>query len=187
MNETPASLLERLREPNEHAAWSQFVKLYTPLIYRWAQRSGMPPQEAFDLVQDVFVVLVQKMPEFQYDHSKSFRAWLRTITVNKWRDRCRRATAGPKVGSLDGAEPVDDGEPAWWSETEYRQQLVAQAMESLRPEIQPGTWNAFWAVTVEGRPAAQVAIELGVSVNSIYLARSRVLRRLRTELDRLLD
>jgi RNA polymerase sigma-70 factor (ECF subfamily) len=180
-------LLEQLREPNPQSAWIQFVKLYTPLIYRWARRAGLPSQEASDLVQDVFVVLVEKMPEFEYNRNKSFRAWLRTVTLNKWRDRCRRIGGQPIL--TGAAEPIDNAvaDPDWLDDAEYRQQLVTCAMDLLESEFQPTTWRAFHECAIAGRNARDVATELGLSINAVYLARSRVLRRIRQELAGLLD
>jgi RNA polymerase sigma-70 factor (ECF subfamily) len=93
MNPTPVSLLERLRRPDERAAWDRFVELYTPLLYYWARRAGLQESDAADLVQDVFALLVQKLPEFTYEPGRSFRAWLHTVTLNKWRERHRRRAA----------------------------------------------------------------------------------------------
>jgi hypothetical protein len=101
---TPASLLERLRRPDEQPAWERFAKLYTPLLCHWAQRLGLNGPEVDDLVQDTFIVLVQKLPEFRYDPRKSFRAWLWTVLANKLHDRRRRAPVGVAAGSaLDAA------------------------------------------------------------------------------------
>jgi RNA polymerase sigma-70 factor (ECF subfamily) len=83
MHTTPPSLLERLRQPAEQQAWERFVELYTPLIYYWAHRVGLEGHDAADLVQDVFTVLVQKLPEFHYDPQKSFRSWLHTVTSTR--------------------------------------------------------------------------------------------------------
>jgi RNA polymerase sigma-70 factor (ECF subfamily) len=185
MSRTPASLLDRLREPSDQSAWSTFVNLYSPLIYRWARHAGLGADDAFDLVQDVFVVLIEKMPEFRYDESKSFRAWLRTVTLNKWRDRCRASMAAKKLPLPDS--PIAPPDPAWFDDTQYRQQLVSRAMETLKREVQPATWQAFQECAIKGRRAREVAAELGLSVNAVYLARSRVLQRLREELDGLLD
>src|SRR5260370_23225370 len=90
MNTTPLSLLERLRQPVDQEAWERFVLLYTPLLCRWARKVGVPVPEVGDVVQDVFTVLVHKLPEFRCDSSQRFRGWLWTITANKWRERCRR-------------------------------------------------------------------------------------------------
>ena len=91
MNSTHSSLLERLRRPTDEEAWDQFVRLYAPLLFHSAHEVGLQGPDAADLVQDVLVVLVRKLPDFQYDPRKSFRAWLRTVTLNKWRERLRRA------------------------------------------------------------------------------------------------
>src|SRR3954466_14498766 len=100
MHTTSPSLLEQLRQPDDQQAWARFVRLYTPLIYRWARQQGLPPAEVADLVQGVFAALVPKLREFAYDRGKSFRGWLRAVAVNKWCDLRRRRTppvrdAGP--------------------------------------------------------------------------------------------
>src|SRR5688572_30148894 len=95
MHTTSASLLERLRTPDREEAWPRFVRLYTPLLFYWARRAGLPQDDAADLVQDVLVVLVQKLPTFTYEPGKTFRGWLRTVALNKWRERCRRFAARP--------------------------------------------------------------------------------------------
>src|SRR6058998_2879516 len=111
MATTPISLLEKLRQPADQLAWKQFVHLYTPLLFHWARRVGLQTQDAADLVQDVFTVLVQKLPEFRYDRQKSFRGWLRTVTLNKWREKQRRrAVPTADGGSEDLAElPAPEG------------------------------------------------------------------------------
>lgn len=100
MTRTPKSLLQRLRQAADRTAWEQFVALYTPLLYRWALRLGLQGPDAADAVQDVFVILVRRLPHFEYDPSRSFRAWLKKVTRDVWRLRCRRA-AGKEAVSLD--------------------------------------------------------------------------------------
>ncbi len=188
MDTTSVSLLERLRQPAQQDAWARFVELYTPLIYYWARRVGLASEEAADLVQDVLTVLVQKLPEFQYDPQKSFRGWLRTLTLNKWRENRRRrgvVLAKASDSELAGLVSPED-EDAFW-QVEYRQRLVGRAMKLMQAEFQPNTWKACWECVVNGRPAAEVASELGMSVAAVYTAKSRVLRRLREELAGLLD
>jgi RNA polymerase sigma-70 factor (ECF subfamily) len=105
--DTSASLLERLRQPGQEQAWARLVELYTPLSYSWARRAGLQYQDAADLVQDVFAILVRKLPEFSYDKQRSFRAWLRTLLMHRWRDGRRRQAARPaEVGhaELDGLD-----------------------------------------------------------------------------------
>jgi RNA polymerase sigma-70 factor (ECF subfamily) len=188
MDTTNISLLDRLKLPVDQLAWSRFVDLYTPLIYSWARQVGLQESDAADLVQEVFAALVQKMPEFSYDRHKSFRAWLRTVTLNKWRDRCRRLAARPQ--EVTGAAVVDladtDNEGSF-AEIEYRQYLVARALELMQAEFQPTTWKACWEFVVAGRSAADVARQLGISENAVHLAKGRVLRRLRHELQGLIE
>jgi RNA polymerase sigma-70 factor (ECF subfamily) len=187
MHTTPPTLLERLRQPGEQAAWERFVRLYTPLLCGMAGRLGLHGPDAMDLVQDVFAVLVKKLPDFRYDPDQRFRGWLWTVTLNKYRERLRRRApvtpadreALPEVAVPDPAEAV--------TEEEYRQYLTRRAMELMRSEFQPATWKAFWECVVHERPAALVARELGTSENAVYLAKGRVLRRLRRELEGLLD
>ena len=121
MDTTHASLLMRLREPAEQEAWARFVKLYTPLLYAWARRLPLREQDAADLVQDVFTVLVRKLPEFDYDRHKSFRAWLRTVTLNRWHDHQRRRGIRPKEASnLPLSGVADSDHAAAFEEAEYR-------------------------------------------------------------------
>lgn len=189
MHTTSISLIERLREPGQEEAWSRLVELYTPLLFFWAHRAGLRDQDAADLVQDVFAVLVQKLPEFLYDRRKSFRGWLRTILTNKWRDRCRRQAASPvrpgnpaALASVAGPNTVDD----FW-EDEYRRHLVGRALQLMQAEFQPSTWQACWNLVVLDRSAKEVAADLGMSVDAVYAAKSRVLRRLRQELEGFLE
>jgi RNA polymerase sigma-70 factor (ECF subfamily) len=188
MNTTSISLIERLKLPVDQKAWSRFVDLYTPLLYSLARHIGLQPSDAADLVQDVFALLVQKMPEFTYDRHKSFRSWLRTVTLNKWRDRCRRLAARPnEVTGEPTLDVADSAAEVSFSEAEYRRHLVARALELMQTEFQPTTWQACWQFVVMGRPAAEVARQLRISENAVHLAKGRVLRRLRRELQGLLD
>lgn len=188
MHTTQISLLERLRGPEDSEAWPRFVRLYTPLLFYWARRTGLKQEDAADLVQEVLTVLVQKLPTFQYEPGKSFRRWLHTITLNMWRERGRRKPlprTGPDDPGLSDVALAPEDEP--FDEVEYRNQLVRQALEIMQVEFEPATWQACWESVVSGRPAAEIAAGLGVSVDVVYGAKSRVLRRLRQELAGLLD
>jgi RNA polymerase sigma-70 factor (ECF subfamily) len=184
---TSASLLARLRRPDAQDAWARFVELYTPLLYHWTRRLGLPAQDSADLVQEVLLLLVEKLPEFHYDRDRSFRAWLRTVAQNKWREHQRRRPAVPP-GGAEGLSAVPGPEvPDFLEEAEYRQRLVSRALQLMQSGFEATTWKACWESAVEGRPAADVARELGMTVDAVYAARSRVLRRLREELAGLLD
>lgn len=186
MHATQASLLERLRGPDHAASWERFVQLYSRLLFYWARRLGLQEPDAADLVQDTFITPVQKLPTFEYDRGRSFRNWLRTVLTNKWREFHRRAAAAPAVGGdLDGLAAPDD--PHAFDDVEYRQHLVRRALELMRSEFSPKTWKACWEHVVAGRPAAAVAAELGIGAGSVYVAKARVLARLREELHGLFD
>jgi RNA polymerase sigma-70 factor (ECF subfamily) len=188
MNTTPVSLLQRLRQPNQPVAWARFVELYTPVLFAWARRLGLQAQDAADLVQEVFAILVRKLPEFDYNPQQGFRKWLHTVTRNKWRDACRRRGVLPPQAGGDALEDVPNSDgPDSLAECEYRQQLVSRALELMQTDFQPATWKACWELVVNGRPAADIAQELGITVNAVYLAKGRVLHRLRTELEGLLE
>ena len=184
---TSPSLLERLCHSPAQEGWEQFVDMYTPLLVAWTRRLGLPRQEAADLLQDIFTVLVEKLPTFKYDAGKSFRAWLKTVLLNRWRNDLRKR-AGVKIQGDDGlSEIAAEDELPEFEEEEYRSYLVRRALDLMRAEFQPATWTACWEFVVRDRPAAEVAAELGITVNAVYLAKSRVLRRLREELAGLLD
>jgi RNA polymerase sigma-70 factor (ECF subfamily) len=188
MDPTSVSLLHRLRRPDDPAAWNRFVQLYTPLLYAWSRRLGLQPADAADLVQEIFVVLVRKLPEFQYDTRQRFRGWLWTVTVNKYRESRRRHA--PVLAPLhDSALPEPAGpDPAEaMAEAEYQHYLVQRALRLLQAEFPPATWKAYREHIMDGRPAADVAADLGISVNAVYIAKCRVLRRLRAELEGFLD
>jgi RNA polymerase sigma-70 factor, ECF subfamily len=188
MQRTPVSLLERLGGPQEKEAWERFVQLYSPLLCHWAQRLGLEGHDAADLVQDVFTVLVQKLPGFRYDPGKRFRAWLWTVTLNCRRARLRgqKAPVQPDDAEVLLQATAPDHLEAF-AEEEYRQYLTRRALELMQAEFQPTTWKAFWENVVNERPAAEVADELGLTENAVYLAKGRVLRLLRQELAGLLD
>ena len=186
MHTTPLSLLQRLSSPQDHEAWQRFVELYTPLMCHWAHRAGLQEADTADLVQDVFALLLRKLPQFVPEPGKSFRSWLRVVVLNRWRESLRKQVASPiSPALLDqqfGPDPVAD----YW-EREYAEQLTSRALEIMQAEFEPATWKAFWEVVVSERPPAKVAAELGMSVNAVYLSRCRVLRRLRARLQGLLD
>jgi RNA polymerase sigma-70 factor (ECF subfamily) len=181
VDSTPVSLLVRLRQPEAAEAWTRFVHLFAPLLDRWAHTLGLQDADAADVVQEVFCILVKRLPEFVYDPGRSFRAWLWTILRNASRDRRqRRDFPLLPIESIDRRAAADDIEEL--TDSEYRHFLVGRAMQIMQADFAPATWRAFWGVVVESRSGVEVARELGVTVNAVYLARARVLSRLRQEL-----
>lgn len=188
MDSTSVSLLHRLREPDHDAAWRRFVDLYAPLIFHWGKSRGLSATDAGDLVQEVLATLVAKLPEFQYDPTRRFRGWLRTVTLNKANDFHRRNAVRPSSGHDDTIQRAAvAADVDLFDESEYRGFLVRRALELMQAEFRDESWQACWKHVVDGMKAADVARELGISVNMVYLAKSRVLARLREELDGLMD
>jgi RNA polymerase sigma-70 factor (ECF subfamily) len=180
---TPRSLLERLRSRGDEQAWRRFVELYTPFILHCVRRAGVPEADSADLVQEVFTLLMTRLPGFHHDRSRSFGAWLRVITRNKCRDYFR----GRRPKGVLAREPAAPDDAELFTEDEYRRFIAQRALKLMQTEFQDTTWRACWENVVEGRPAAEVADRLGISVNAVYVAKSRVLGRLREELDDLLE
>jgi RNA polymerase sigma-70 factor (ECF subfamily) len=184
--DTPStSLLVRLQQSGEPTAWARFVQLYMPLLLLWLRKWGWREQDTVNLAQEVFLVLMQKLPELRCDPQCSFRQWLKTIALHQCRDFRRRRFP---LESENGLSDVVASEDRYdFVEDEYRQYLVGRALELMQAEFPPELWKACWEHVVEGRPAAEVAAELGISQGTVYVAKSRVLCRLRQELEGLLD
>jgi RNA polymerase sigma-70 factor (ECF subfamily) len=182
MHTTSVSMLDHLRNAPNEAEWERFVRQYSPLLSFWARRLGLQDQDAADLVQEVLLVLVQKLPRFQYQPERSFRGWMRTILVNKWRDRQKCPMALAVEDDVPAQSPAD---AEVFEEREHRLYVLGRALTLMQSAFEPATWQACWQTIVVGRSPAQVAAELGMTVNAVYLAKARVLVRLRQELQHL--
>jgi RNA polymerase sigma factor (sigma-70 family) len=186
--ETPFSLLERLTRSPTGRDWEAFVALYDPILRGWLRRALARPTDADDLVQEVFQVIVERLPDFRHSGNPgAFRAWLRAILTNRlrhfWRAQARRPTV-PITGAVEEDLERDDGPAAdlarEWDQ-EHDRLVMGRLMELIRPEFTESTWAAFRRYALEGVSAADTARELGLSVNAVCMAKSRVLRRLREE------
>jgi RNA polymerase sigma-70 factor (ECF subfamily) len=184
---TSIHLLERLRHREDQAAWERFAALYLPLLLRWGRQSGLPLRDASDFVQDVLVILLQELPTFDYEPRQGrFRGWLKTIAVRRLAD-CRKRwnpTAPSDRPVPEGTAP--GSEEALW-EADDRKYLIRRALELMRSDFAETTWQACWELTVGGRTAAEVGRMLGMTEGSVYAAKSRVIRRLREEMQGLID
>ena len=188
MESTSISLLNRLQQPRAELAWQRFVELYAPLIFFWGRQKGLEPADASDLVQDVLSDLVIKLRTFRYDPSQRFRGWLRTVAVNRAHSMRKRLELAPQ--SVDASSLsllAEDDDSDLLADLEYRCRIALRALELLRADFEPTTWQAAWMQIVNGQKAPEVSRSLGLSVNAVYVAKSRVLTRLRQELDGLLD
>ncbi len=182
---TRASLLVRLRDPRDEAAWRDFIALYGPLVYGYARKQGLQDADAADLCQDVLLAVAGNVGRLEYDpRHGSFRNWLfvvvRSKLANWWTAQARRT-----LGSGDLATdrllhqcPSPPGDETQW-ETEWERRLVGWACEQIRGAVTEATWQAFWRTAIEGQPGKRVAADLGLSLAAVYHARSRVLARLK--------
>jgi RNA polymerase sigma factor (sigma-70 family) len=187
VNPTPVSLLDRLRVARpDDPAWVRLEEIYHPLIRRWIGRVPGFGEDVADLSQEVFLVILRGIPAFERQREGSFRAWVRGITVNVLRNHRRRQFRKPAVvldpcdGFLDRlAEPDSELAREW--DLDHDRHIFQRLQTAVQPAFDPATWEAFRRFGIEGLPAAQVAAELGLTVNAVTLAKSRVLRRLRDE------
>lgn len=194
MSETSVSLLERLRSVPDEASWRRLVELYTPLLRRWLRHHLLPAADADDLSQEVLTVVVRELSHFEHNgRPGAFRTWLRTILVHRlrdfWRSRRYRPDATGASDFLHKLEQLEDpqsGLSGLWDQ-EHDRHVVRQLLEQIRDEFEPATWRAFEGVMLGGERPADVAARLGISVNAVLLAKSRILHRLRGEGRGLLD
>lgn len=189
--DTSASLLQRLRQPGDEVSWQRLVALYTPLIRGWLSRHVRQPDDVNDLVQQVFTVVVGKLPAFVHNgRPGAFRHWLRSITVNHLRAFWRTRRAPAPHAEVDAAlaqleDPASDLSRQW--DREHDEHVAHKLLEYVAPEFQSATWQAFCRLVLDGEKPEAVAAALGLSINAVLIAKSRVLRRLREEAHGLLD
>lgn len=184
---TSVSLLDRLKAARPDASdWGRLQGIYLPLIRRWLARVPGLGDEADDLSQEVFLVVLRELPRFERRREGSFRAWLRRVTVNRarvhWRRRRRRPAVGldPALGFLDRLE-APDGDLAREWDRDHDRHVFERLLAIVQPDFQPTTWEAFRKFALEGVPAARVGEEFGLTENAVLQAKSRILKRLRAE------
>lgn len=186
---TRASLLVQLRDGSNHQAWQEFMSLYGPVVYGFARKRGLQDADAADLMQDVLRSVSSSIGRLDYDRNQgTFRGWLFTVTRNKIFNflsarRIRPQGSGDSsTNRLLASHPdANDGAETW--EVEYQRRVAAIAMERVKGEFQENTWRAFWLTAVEGVAAAEVGQQTGLSSGAVYVAKSRVLARLKEEVE----
>ena len=189
MAETSLTLLERLQRDPDPPAWQRLLDIYAPLIARWLARTPLQAADHDDLVQEVLKIVVQKLPDFQRRREGSFRAWLRVVTANclkgHWRSEKYRPIATGDSDFLKKLHELEDPQSALaqaW-DVEHDRHVVRRLLELIAPQFEPSTVMAFRRVVLDGQKAAQVAADLGMSINAVFLAKSKILRTLRQEMD----
>ncbi|HKB35259.1 MAG TPA: sigma-70 family RNA polymerase sigma factor [Gemmataceae bacterium] len=191
--ETSVSLLERLAGAPTDEDWRKLFDLYQPLLRAWMMRAGVPSSDADDLIQEVLLVVFRKVGGFERRGEGAFRTWLRTILVHRTRNYFRARRHRPTAtGDSDFLQHLDELESPGsalsrlW-DREHDEHVAAALLRRVEGDFTPATWQAFRRHVLEGEQAARVAAELGLSLNSVLLAKSRVLKRLRQELAGLVD
>jgi RNA polymerase sigma-70 factor (ECF subfamily) len=191
---TRQTLIAKLRDPADAHAWREFLALYEPLVYRLARNKGLQDADARDVCQEVFRAVSRAIDRWEPDSGRgTFRGWLFTIArnlcVNALTRRDPFAAGAGDTRNLDllAEIPAADPDASAEFDAEYRRRLFRWAAEQVKGEFAPNTWRAFWLTAVEQRPAAAVSGELGMTAGAVYIARSRVLARLRQRIEQLGD
>jgi RNA polymerase sigma-70 factor (ECF subfamily) len=176
---TQASLIQRVRDLTDTASWAEFDRLYRPFLFKIARRSGLPPEDADEVVQEVFAKVAQAIVEFRLDHERGrFRGWLKAITVRKLIDRRRARDRSVSPVAMTSDPLVFDSLDEEWDRA-YRRHVLDHAMEEVRSRIEPKTWACFEEHTLRRRRADEIAAELGMTVNAVYVNAFRTIQRIR--------
>jgi RNA polymerase sigma factor (sigma-70 family) len=183
---TRASLIVRLSNPGDIEAWQQFVEIYLPLLYRLARRKGLQHVDAEELAQEVLLAVSRAVHRWDPDPQRGrFRDWLFRIARNLILNfLTRNKNHGVCLGDTDIRQLLDqqvhvDAQQSALFRTEYRHELFRWAAEKVRATVTTTTWDAFWKTAVDSRPVAEVALELNINIGAVYIARSRVMAKLR--------
>jgi RNA polymerase sigma-70 factor (ECF subfamily) len=188
---TRITLLGRLRrDPTNEKAWGEFVDHYGAKIYAWCRKWNLQEADAQDVTQNVLLKLARKMSEFTYDPSRSFRAWLKTLTHHAWSDFLE-GRGRPGLGSGDSGEAdllasvAARDDLVRRLEEEFDRELLEEAMLRVRLRVAPQTWQAFTLTALEGLSGAEAAARIPMQVAQVFVAKRRVQKMLREEVAKL--
>lgn len=180
-----SSLLEGIRS-NQQDAWGRMVKLYYPLVYSWCRKAGLKPEDSSDISQNVFNGVSQGIRNFTRDKSAdTFTGWLRTITKRRIFDFRKKTSNQPLnyEGDIHSIPEFIEEEISVEGNNQDYLILLRGVLEIIKKEFEEKTWNIFWRHVVEEIPLEDVTKEFNVNANSVYLAKSRVLKKLRSHLN----
>jgi RNA polymerase sigma-70 factor (ECF subfamily) len=190
VDETRQSLLQRAQGGDE-AAWKDLAELYRPLLHSWLRRQGAPISDLDDLIQEILLSAVRSLPSFSHSgQTGAFRSWLRTIACHRasdyWKARRREPAGADPAAALAQVEDSDSELSRQWDQ-EHDQYVLRCLLELVEQEFESSTVRAFRRLALEGASGAAVAEEIGMSVAATYVAKSRVLRRIRELAEGLID
>ena len=184
---TQPTLLVRIRDARDQEAWGRFVDLYAPLVYGFLSKRGLQDADAADLTQDVMRQVALAAHSLEYDPKRgSFRGWLFTVVQNRLTDHWRRDGVRERgAGDTDAQQQLNelpqpgglDASAQW--DADYERQLFQYATNVVKQDFTDSTWQAFWKTAVNGQPGKEVADELGMTIAAVYLAKGRVMTRLK--------
>jgi RNA polymerase sigma factor (sigma-70 family) len=182
---TRPSLLIRLRDHADAEAWRMFALTYVPIVYAYCRKKGLQDADAADVAQDVLKQVSESIQRFTYDQEKGrFRDWLRTVARNKVLRFLERNQAGDARGR-DPAKAIEDvaegTADAQWTD-DFHAHILKVALEQIRPRFEDATWQAFEQTWISGAEARTVAADVGLAIDQVYAAKSRVLKSLRAQI-----
>jgi RNA polymerase sigma factor (sigma-70 family) len=190
--DTRHSLIIRLRDSTDEVAWREFVELYEPLVYRLARGKGLQDSDARDICQEVLHAVARAAERWDSDPARgSFRGWLsrvtRNLVINFLARREEPGTGRTSMVELLEAQPKNDLSVSDLFDVEFRRRVFHWAAEKVEKDFTKDTWQAFWRSAVDGETPGQVAQDLGMSIGAVYIARSRVMARLRKQVEHIGD
>ncbi len=194
MHSTSVSLIDRIASDGADRDWQLLLAVYRPFVHGFVRDYPSLVSQADDITQEVMIVLMRELPQFQRQRTGSFRSWLRGITVNQLRAALRKSkkfqqadeegrTLENQVDEL--ANPASLIAKRW--DEEHDRVVMERIIQTVRGDVKEVTWKAFQAYAIDNQPPGRVAEQLGISLNSVLLAKSRVLRRMREEARGLID
>lgn len=188
MDTTSLSLLDRLRKAENSQTWDRLVAVYAPLLRAWLRKYEVQSSDADDLLQEVLMAVSKDLKSFEHNgRPGAFRSWLRSILANRlrnfWRARGRRPQArgdsdiDRRLAQLE--DPNSEMSRLW--NRQHDRHVARQLLALAENQFAPETWKAFVRTAIDGHSPNVVAADLGISMNAVFIAKSRVLARLRQE------
>jgi RNA polymerase sigma-70 factor (ECF subfamily) len=181
--ETRHSLIQRLQDGGDNAAWEEFASIYRPVIVRIALRKQMQFDDAEDLAQQVLLLVLKNINKWKSDPARArFRTWLQTVVRNATMNALSRRPKDQASGGTDSLQQLHqrpDKADSLWFDLEWQRETLRWVAQQVRGEFEPATWTAFWDTAIEQLSAQEVAERIGKSVGAVYIARSRVMQRLK--------